>query len=209
MPCMCWQCSSTIMVKAGLLVLQCGTEEPWQIHFTSLGDNDLPAATSAARSLMEALNDPLEKEKKAHTDLNKLRTRFAGYDTSIAKLPPCEASFAEKWKRAMLQTKISMLAHIAKPQIGSPLQHGWKIENMPDGSYLVPVLFQSPMTSELLDSLLCACGGKTHTCKTCICKEHNLGFTSCIPVMVVMVVTILIHIGMPLMTIHMWLMRMV
>ncbi len=68
----------------------------------SLGDNDLPAATSAARNLMEAPNDPLEKEKKAHSDLNKLRTMFAGHDTNIAKLPLCVASFAEKCKRSML-----------------------------------------------------------------------------------------------------------
>ncbi len=74
---------------------------------------------------MEALNDRLEKEKKAHADLNKRRTRFAGHDTSIVKLSPCEASFAEKCKRALLQTMlahIAMLALIAIPQIGSPHQ---------------------------------------------------------------------------------------
>ncbi len=53
---------------------------------------------------------------------------------------------------------------------------------MADWGYLVPVLFQGPMTSELLDSLLCyICGGKTLTCKTCICKEHNLGCTELCP----------------------------
>ncbi len=74
-----------------------------------------------------------------------------------------------------------MSAQIAKLQIGSPLQHEWKIENMPDEGCLFPDLFQGPMTSELLDSLLCACCGTTHTCKTCVCKEHNLGFSELCP----------------------------
>ncbi len=54
---------------------------------------------------MEAHYDPLRKEKKAHGDLNKLRTRLAGHHTSIAKLPSHEASFAEKCKSAILTNK--------------------------------------------------------------------------------------------------------
>ncbi len=55
----------------------------------SLEHKDIPAATSAARNLMEALYDLLGKENKAHDDLNKLITRFAGHDISIAKLYIC------------------------------------------------------------------------------------------------------------------------
>ncbi len=69
----------------------------------SVGDNDIAAATSAARNLnMEANYDSLGMEKKAHGDLNKLITMLAGYENSVAKLPQCEAHFAEKCKRAML-----------------------------------------------------------------------------------------------------------
>ncbi len=63
-----------------------------------------------------------------------------------------------------------MSAYIAKPQIGSSLQHRWKIENMPNGDYLVPVLFQGPMTSELLDSLLCVQSGIT---ELCLCYDSD------------------------------------
>ncbi len=52
---------------------------------------------------------------------------------------------------------------------------------MPGGGYLVPVLFQGPMASDLLNSLVCTCSGKTFCCRTCICKEHNLGYTELCP----------------------------
>ncbi len=35
--------------------------------------------------------------------------------------------------------------------------------------------------SDLLNSLVCPCGGKTFCCRTCICKEHNLGYTELCP----------------------------
>ncbi len=143
------------------------------ISLLSLGNNDI----SAARNLMEAHHDPLGKGEKGTCHLNKLRNRLAGYDSSIAQLPPCEVSFVEKCKRAMYQTKISMSAHIAKLQIISPLQHEQQIKNIPVGGYLCPVLFQGPMASELLDSLVCACAGQTFCCRKCICKEHNLRYT--------------------------------
>ena len=142
---------------------------------SSPGENDISAATSAARNLVEAVYDPSGKEKKAHGDLNKLKTRFARHDTSIA-------SFAEKFKRSMLQTKLCMSAHIAKPVIGSPPQHVWKREStLVGGDILEPVQFQDPMASELLDSLVCSCSGKTLCSRTSVCKEHNMGCTELCP----------------------------
>ncbi len=52
------------------------------ISLLSLGDNDISAATSAARNPI-AHYDPLGKEKQVHGDLNKLRSRLAGHDISV------------------------------------------------------------------------------------------------------------------------------
>jgi hypothetical protein len=42
------------------------------------------------------------------------------------------------------QTKIWLNAHIPKPAVGSPLEHGWK-----DGKFgLEPILFEGQMSSD-------------------------------------------------------------
>jgi hypothetical protein len=52
-------------------------------------------------------NNPKGNMKSAHDNLNRLRVKIAKQkDVSLAKLPPCEASFVQHVLRASLQTYI-------------------------------------------------------------------------------------------------------
>jgi hypothetical protein len=78
----------------------------------SLVGQDEDAAMKAACKFTAVLYDPSEQEKKAHDNLNKLRIKLAKRKaTSLAKLPPCEATFKQHTKRAMWQTKVWIFAH--------------------------------------------------------------------------------------------------
>ena len=66
-------------------------------------------------------------EKNAHSNLSRLRLKLVNKkNRSLAKLPPCEASFGELARRVQWQTKVWMSSHVMKPNIGSPLEHGWE-----------------------------------------------------------------------------------
>jgi hypothetical protein len=73
------------------------------------------------------------------------------------------------------QTNIWLIAHIPKPAIGSPLEHGCK-----DGKFgLEPILFEGQMSSDFLQDLVC---NAISVCsKGCVCFEQNLSCTELCP----------------------------
>ena len=99
-------------------------------------------SVDACRKLISRLYDPKGKSKRCHSDLNRFRVKLTTCkDSSLIRLPPCEATFKQHELRTSLQTKIWMNAHEARAVIGSPLQYGWK-----EGKFgPEPVLFEGQM----------------------------------------------------------------
>ena len=90
-------------------------------------------------------------------------------DSTLVRLPPSEDTFKQHVLRSSYQTKIWLIAHIPKPAVGSPLEHGCK-----DGKFgLEPILFEGQMSSDFLQGLVCS--------KGCVCFEHNLSCTELCP----------------------------
>ena len=58
-----------------------------------------------------------------------------------------------------------------KPDLGSPLEYGWKRE----GEKLVPVYYEGLSASEVMQDLLCTCS-KRNLCGTdsCSCRKNRL-----------------------------------
>ena len=124
---------------------------------------------SAARPFITILYDPSEKES-SHINLNSLRVKFATKkDKSLAKLPPWEAGFGEQAGRSHWQTMIWMSSHIAKPDSGSPEQHGCDKQN----NTLVPVYFKGPMASKPLEGLICSCPSRSRCSINCVCSKGS------------------------------------
>jgi hypothetical protein len=62
------------------------------------------------------LYDQKGKMKFAHDNLNRLRVKIAKQKyISLAKLPPCEASFVQHVLRASLQSYVCMKSDTAQP----------------------------------------------------------------------------------------------
>ena len=79
------------------------------------------------------------------------------------------------------------------PDLGSPLEYGWKRE----GEKLVPVYYEGLSASKVMQDLLCTCS-KRNLCGTdsCSCRkiEKNAWpVWNCVPVMVMMFVKIRFH----------------
>ena len=93
------------------------------------------------------------------------------------RLPPSEDTFKQHVLRSSYQTKIWLNAHIPKPAVGSPLEHGWK-----DGKFgLEPILYEGQMSSDFLQDLVCTCKGRSVCSKGCVCFEQNLSCTELCP----------------------------
>lgn len=134
----------------------------------SLGENDVEGAINAASKFVVLLYD--SKAKTGET-LNKLRVRLAKTkDTALAKLPPCEDTFAQKVLRDMFQTKRWMRAHEAKPDIGSPFDHAWKKE----GDRMVPVYFLGKTAAEIISDLFCTCNKREGCRAGCPCLDSYM-----------------------------------
>ena len=144
----------------------------------NLASVDVEDAVNAARKLISKLYDPKAKSKQAHGDLNRLRVKLATRkDSSLARLPPCEATFLQHVLRASFQTKVWMNANEPNLMVGTPLEYGWK-----EGKYgLEPVLFEGQMTSDFLQDLVCTCKGKSVCSRGCVCFEQNLSCTELCP----------------------------
>jgi hypothetical protein len=131
---------------------------------------DVHDSVDICRKLISKLYDPKGKSKRCHRFCVKLATCK---DSSLIKLPPCEATFKQHELRTSLQTKIWMNAHEARAVIGLPLQYGWK-----EGKFgLELVLFEGQMSSDFLQDLVCTCKGKSVCSRGCVCFEQNLSCT--------------------------------
>jgi hypothetical protein len=78
------------------------------------------------------------KLRADYSNLNKFRVRLATKkEASLAKLPPCEATFHQHVLRSSLHTYIWKSSQKAQFPVRSPLMFGWE-----DKGGLVPVLFR-------------------------------------------------------------------
>lgn len=137
----------------------------------ALSEDQEEQAIKAARHLVVRLYSPRLRKLDS---LDELRVKLASQkNISLAKLPPCERSFKEHVKRAAWQTKLWTRSHIPKPDIGSPLEHGWTNDN----DNLQPKFFEGPMASELLQDLVCSCGLQNTCSRNCACKTNGMPCT--------------------------------
>jgi hypothetical protein len=98
-------------------------------------------------------------------------------DSTLVRLPPSEDTFKQHVLRSSYKTKIWLIAHIPKPAVASPLEHGCK-----DGKFgLEPILFEGQMSSDFLQDLVCTCKGRSVCSKGCVCFEQNLSCTELCP----------------------------
>ena len=89
-------------------------------------------------SLLPVLYDQKAKLRADNSNLNKFRVQLATKkEASLAKLPPCEATFHQHVLRASLQTYIWKSSQKAQLLVRSPLMFGWE-----DKGGLVPVFFR-------------------------------------------------------------------
>ncbi len=88
-----------------------------------------------------------KRRKKVHHDLNKLKVKLASKTKIVAQL------------HAHWQTKNWMSSHIAKQDLGSPYEHGWQKDKIP-----IPVMYEVPMSFELIQQMTNTCTG-TNVCK--------------------------------------------
>jgi hypothetical protein len=116
---------------------------------------DVDDSVDVCRKVISRLYDQKGKSNRCHSDLNRFCVKLATCkDSSLIRLPPCEATFKQHVLRTSLQ-KIWMNAHEAMAVIGSSLQYGWKEFG------LEPVLFEGQMSSDFLQDLVCTCKGKS------------------------------------------------
>jgi hypothetical protein len=118
---------------------------------------DSETSIDVSRNCVARLYDQKGKMKSAHDNLNRLRVKISKQkDVSLAKLPPCEASFVQHVLRASRQTYIWMKSDTAQPPEKSALDFGWEDQNG-----LSPVYFVTQTSSDFLKDLLCTCKGKS------------------------------------------------
>ena len=147
----------------------------------TIGHSELPClqaledyeSVAVSRQFVVALYDPKKKMKGSHNSLNELRFHLAAKrSVSIAKLPPCEASFKQHVRRASWQTKTWTTAHIPKPDNSEPSSNGWLSKN----GALTPLYFEGPTALDKLKDFFCGCMGK-NTCEDeekCPCHQDSV-----------------------------------
>jgi hypothetical protein len=89
--------------------LETSDHETAFFRFVSEINSDLMVERKAF--LISRLYDPKGKSKRCDSDLNRFRVKLATCkDSSLIRLPPCEATFKQHVLRTSLQTKIWMNA---------------------------------------------------------------------------------------------------
>ena len=73
-------------------------------------------------------------------------------NASLPRLPPCQNAVIQQMLQAHWQSQVWLSSRIPKPEIPSPIGHGWKKD--PD-HVLLPHLIGGCSASELLEDLLC------------------------------------------------------
>ena len=97
-------------------------------------------------------------------------------EASLAKLPPCEATFHQHVLRASVQTYIWKSSQKPQSPVRYPLMFGWE-----NKGGLVPVFFLGHMSSHFLQDLACSCKGKSICSSSCVCFEQILSCTDFCP----------------------------
>ena len=137
----------------------------------SLGEDNAVQSIDSARRFVSLLYDTKSKLKETHKDLNLMRTKLASKkDVSLAKLPPCEDSFAEHVKRASWQTRLWVNSHLSSPELGDPTSWGWQRQN----EELLPTYYTGIMASELIQNMFCLCNLKNACAKNCVYRQNSL-----------------------------------
>ena len=142
---------------------------------TTFSARNVESAVLAGRKFIAVLYDPKKVHVDSHQDLNALRVKFStSREKSLLKLPPSEPAFIQHVKRAAWQARVWMNSHLAQPDVGSPLDNGWQLQD----EKVVPIYFEGPTSAELLKGLLCQCSGR-HPCRNgeCSCSKAGLGCT--------------------------------
>ena len=161
-------------------------ENDFQVDIEGISDEQILHSTvGILRRDIEKLKISVEDYPKSQTlklradysNLNKFRVRLATKkEASLAKLPPCEATFHQHVLRASLKTYIWKSSQKAQSPVRSPLMFGWE-----DNGGLVPVFFRGQMSSDFLQDLVCSCKGKSICPSSCVCFEQILSCTDFCP----------------------------
>ena len=120
------------------------------------------------------------KSSNMSSTLAQLRAWLVKFkDSSLAKLPPSKPSFVQHAMRASWQIQVWLSAHIAKPNIPSPVGHEWQWSSR---GCLEPTLFEGETASEIMQDLLCSCPSSRTTCmEDCMCFQNSLACTELCP----------------------------
>ena len=63
-----------------------------------------------------------------------------------------------------------MPSHVNRPNIGSPLEHGWDRTS----EKLVPIYIKGPMVSEFPEGLICSCTSRSRCTNNCSSSQNSL-----------------------------------
>ena len=112
--------------------------------------------------------------KPGCVSLNQLRCEKARKEVAAKRLPPTENSFSLHLKHCCYQLMIWKRCLEGSPQIPSPTEFGYYIEN--ETGLLKPeMMTQSPAAPELLNDILCNCESECND--TCTCALNRQACT--------------------------------
>jgi hypothetical protein len=95
-----------------------------------LGEGNVEDSLAVSREFVASLYDQKAKLRADYSNLNNFRVRLATKkEASLAKLPPCEATFHQHVLRASLQTYIWKSSQKTQPPVRSPLMFRWDFCN--------------------------------------------------------------------------------
>ena len=109
-----------------------------------------------------------------HSSINDLRyNMFCLKAAQSSQLPPCQDALSLHVSRANYQAAIWRCSLLARPDVPSPMQHGWQLV---DGELRIHWMTQQPAPAELLE--LVSCGCKTGcVSRRCSCSKASLPCT--------------------------------
>ena len=143
------------------------------IELDCLATSDLDTCVAEPRKLVSHMYDKKGRFVDEHHDLNLLRARLMTSKSTLMKLPPSEPAFLQHVKRCRHQTQIWAASLSADPMIESPEGNGWEKH----GDIWMPVMYEGPTSSEMLDGLSCKCKGRQKCQNDCSCAKAHLPCT--------------------------------
>ncbi len=161
-------------------VARIGKVKPWNLLVKSpakfIGLNALGLNVETSEDLIECCSSFFSAlyggDPSIHID--KMRYKlFSQRQYQNEYLPPTRDSLCHHIQRANFQAYIWRSALTAKPDIPSPVNHGWEIQ---EPGILTPVLTSLPPAPEsLVELTVCKCKGKA--CSRCACFKAGLACT--------------------------------